>query len=205
MVLKIIQTEHDDLKEFYKKTMNELNSFFEISWEKNKPRIFSVNDRRTINILLGRETEDWLVGWANGKDVYILDKENYESESSHKYSKEEYEALIKHELIHCFTKRISDGSKIPKWLNEGIAIYLSGQTELRKKPDDFKFFIDFFDKSEKEIYTEAGFIVKFLIETYGKEKNLKLIRNSTNVSKNDFAKIFKEIYEFELEYDNFNI
>jgi len=62
----------------------------------------SMKDRETINRLRGKETEDWIVGWVNKTDVYVLDKENYEKESNHKYSDEEYFRLIKHELAHSF-------------------------------------------------------------------------------------------------------
>ncbi len=45
----------------------------------------------------------WSVGWVNGKDVYLLDKNSFEKESSHAYSDEKYFFLMKHELAHAYT------------------------------------------------------------------------------------------------------
>lgn len=206
MTYKINKIIHPKLDEIYAKSMEELDSFFKINWKYNRPNLILVPDRKTINSLKGQKTESWVVGWVGNGIVYLLDDQNFEKESNHKYSDEEYFALLKHELAHCFSNIVSNFSRKPVWLLEGISIYLSGQNKLKTKPKKFEKFIDFFDKGGKEIYSESGFAVLFLVKKYGKRKLLSLLRGSKeSESKENFAKLFKSIYGFELSYENFKI
>jgi hypothetical protein len=207
MIYEINKTKDSELEKIYKEGMNELNDFFELGWNRNLSKIFLVSDRNSIDALLGRKTEDFVVGWADkNNDIYLLCKENYEKESSHTYSDEEYFALLKHELTHCFAKVVSGFSKNPIWLFEGVSIFLSGQNELKIKPEKYNFFLDSYNDHKKDIYKEAGFAVEFLVKEYGKEKLIKLIKKAKEIdSKNDFAKLFETIYNFSLSYDNFKI
>jgi len=67
-----------------------------------------------------------------------------------------------------------------------------------------KDFIKFYKKKGKEVYYESGFAVEFLVEKYGKNKILKLVKSLKNIdSEEEFNKKFKEIYGFELKYENF--
>ena len=206
MVFQIKKIENFELDSFYESTMKELNSFFGLKWEQNKPNIILVKDRKTIDLLGQKKTEDWVVGWVKGNDVYLLSDKNYESESCHKYSKEEYEALLKHELAHCFSNVISEGFYKPIWLLEGISIFLSGQNKFKNKPKLLKNFIEFFEKGGKEVYSEAGFVVEYLVKKYGKEKLLSLLAQIKKAkTEKDFNNLFKSIYGFDLSYDNFKI
>lgn len=204
MIYKINKITHPKLKQVYTSSMEELSQFFQINWKFNRPHIILVPNRKTIDSLKGRKTEDWVVGWASNGNVYLLEDKNFEKESNHKYSNEKYFALIKHELAHCFSNIISNFSKKPVWLLEGISIYLSGQNNLKTKPKKFEKFIGFFDKSGKEVYSESGFAVMFLVKKYGKEKLLTLLKESKkSESQESFSNLFKSIYGFELSYANF--
>ena len=206
MVFEIKEIKNPKLDKFYKKSMKELEEFFGIKWKYNPPFIILIPDRKTINSLNQEKTEDWLVGWASGRAIYLLDSKNYEKESCHKYSEEEYSATIKHELAHCFTKIISKGLKVPSWLSEGISIYLSGQNKFKNKPEKFVKFLEFYNRGGKGIYGESGFAVGLLVKKYGKKKLLSLV-HQCGKSKNEkeFKRLFKRIYGFELNYKNFNV
>jgi hypothetical protein len=187
--------------------MKELEKFFNLSWSADKPKIFLVKDRRAINKLLGEKTPAWLVGWIDNSNIFILDKKNYEKESSHRYFAKEYSKLIKHELVHVFFLKISGSKSEPDWLWEGLALYLSGQIKSENKPKQFKEFLKFHSTHNKrpQVYKEAGFAVEFLIENYGRKKLLKLIKSLKNIdTKKQFEKKFKQIYGFEPNYKNFN-
>ena len=206
MVFKISKIEDSKLDEVYKTSMKDLDSFFELGWIHNRPNLILVPDRKTINSLKGKETEEWVVGWTNGNTVYMLSDKNYETESNHKYSDEEYFALLKHELAHCFSHIISGFCQKPIWLLEGLSIYLSGQLKLRPKPEKYFKFIEFYEKGGKGVYSESGFAAEFLVQKYGKEKILQLLKKAKESnSKKDFTDLFKSIYDFELNYDNFEI
>ena len=206
MIVSLNLKKDDFLEQFYKKSMEELDEFFKINWIRNTPKIMIIPDRRTINKIKKYETEDWVVGWTDGINVYLLDRENYEKESCHKYSDEEYTALLKHELAHLFTGIFCDHKNIkPIWINEGISIYLSGQNKFKKPPKEFKKFLRYHDYGGKEIYNESGFVVEFLIKKYGKEKFLSLLKELRNLkTKKEFENKFSDVYGFELSYENFN-
>lgn len=205
MTFSIQKINDKKIEEEYEKSMNELDKFFESNWVVNKPRVFLVKDRQTINELLGKKTEDWVVGFVNRGDVYMLDKDNYEKESCHKYSDEEYSKTIKHELTHCFFQVISGFKNKPDWLWEGIAIYLSEQYKTKTKPEKFSEFLDYYEKSGSGVYKESGFVVKLLVEKFGKQKILKLMKSLKDInSKEQFEDKFKELYKFELNYQNIN-
>ena len=129
-------------------------------------------------------------------------------ESPHKKIQDdkEYLSLLKHEVVHCFFNILSKRKYKPDWLWEGIAIYLSGQLEHKKPIEKFDNFIKFYDKTGEEVYKESGFAVKFLIEKFGKERILRLIKALSNIGNSEeFIEKFKDIYGFELSYGNFNI
>jgi hypothetical protein len=189
--------------------MKELDDFFGLNWKRNKPKIFLVKDRESINKLMGMKTQDWIVGWANNQDVFVLDKDTYEKESCHTYSDDEYFRLIKHELAHVFTRVYSgifNKSIEPDWLWEGVAIYLSDQNKTKKKPNQLNEFLQHYSQDNKNssVYKESGFAIEFLVKNFGKQKLLKLIKSLKEINyKDKFAKKFKEIYGFELNYKNF--
>jgi hypothetical protein len=129
-----------------------------------------------------------------------------EKESVHKkHSIEKYLRLIKHELCHLFFNIVSKDFSNPIWLNEGLATYLSGDVENRKRVDIFSHFLEFYNKGGSGVYSESGMAVKLLVENFGKKKILKLISRSKNAdNKNKFVKLFKKIYGFDLNYKNFS-
>jgi hypothetical protein len=93
----------------------------------------------------------------------------------------------------------------PKWLVEGVAIYSSGQLELKRRPKEFKSFLGFFKQGGAGLYDESGFAVEVLIENFGKEKFFNLYKSLDKVeSEEDLEKLFKDIYGETLSYDFFN-
>ncbi|MBU1988607.1 MAG: hypothetical protein KKD94_03965, partial [Nanoarchaeota archaeon] len=56
------------------------------------------------------------------------------------------------------------------------------------------------------VYEESGFAVEFLVETHGKKKLLALLKILKEKDTNEeFAGKFKEIYGFDLTYENFRV
>jgi len=205
MIFEIKQLKERKLKLIYKKAMRELDSFFGLNWNRNLPSVFLIPDRKTIDLLKQKRTKDWEVGWADGQNVFLLNPKNYEKESCYKYSNKEYEALLKHELCHLFFNGLSKRKYEPIWLNEGIAIYLSGQNEFEKRPKKFKEFLKFYSKMGNGVYLEAGFAVEILNKKFGKNKLVNLIKNLPKIkNKKEFELLFKEIYKFLPSYKKFN-
>ena len=65
--------------------------------------------------------------------------------------------------------------------------------------------MDFGENVGKGIYKESGFFIELLVNKFGKEKLLELIRRLPEInSEESFKKLFKEIYGFELSYGEVN-
>jgi len=200
-LFNISKSNNTFLSKTYKSSMADLSSFFRIGQDKVNPNIILIPDRATFDLLQGRKSEDWGVGWQKAEDVYLLNPRNYQSESSHIYSDEKYTALLKHELCHCFIEIITNRYYRPVWLNEGLAVFLSGQNKFHSKPTSLKTFPfdDFYDKSGPGVYTKAGFIVEFLVKKFSKQKILKLLKQSKQFnSAEKFRKLFKQVYGLNL-------
>jgi hypothetical protein len=205
MIFKINKFDEPVLERLYLKAFEELKAFFEFRWEKNTPKIIVVDDRETIDALYGKPTENWVVAWAEDtRSIFILSRENFEKYSSHKYSEGEFYRVIKHELSHMFYKLITYTDK-PRWLNEGIGTFISGQLDKVTPLKEFKLFLNYFDKTDAETYKESGFLVKLLIDKFGKEKLAQLIKSIKGVRDSDAASItFKNVYGFDLTYEELN-
>jgi len=207
---------HSDklVESIYKKSIKKLNNFFNLNWINNTPSIHIIDDRKTIDSMMGKKTPGWVIGYINQNSICILNYKNLEKESSHhyknKYSTEKkyYLGMIPHELAHVFSKAVNPNIYTPVWLWEGIALYLGGQNVTDKKPLKFNNFLNFYyihGESRPNVYTEAGFAVEFLVKKYGKEKLLELIKAiEKDMSESDFAKLFKKIYNIPLDYKSFN-
>ncbi|MBS3162621.1 hypothetical protein J4467_01745 [Candidatus Woesearchaeota archaeon] len=202
MVFSVAFKEDKVIEESFEKFTKEFEEFYNIREAYSKPQIFILENRESVNQMLKRITPDWLVGWAERKNVYILEKSAFVKE----INDEDYAKLIKHELNHCYFYMVSNYCDKPRWLFEGIAIYLSGQLDKRLKPDVYKNFLNYYDNSDDNVYKESGFAVEFLIKYYGKPKFLELIRGLKYIaSKEKFVLLFKEVYGFDLKYDNFKV
>ncbi|MFW9880082.1 MAG: hypothetical protein ACFFG0_43965 [Candidatus Thorarchaeota archaeon] len=208
MIFEINEKKDKFLEEIYHKSMKELDEFFKIGWIRNTPHIYIVPNRKIIDKLRREKTEDWLVAWAfaPSRIVYLLDRKNYEKESNHKYSKETFEKRVKHELSHMFISAYTGLFQLkPLWLNEGVAIYLSGQNKFKKPVKEFSKFLESYDSYAKGIYHESGFFIEMLVEKFGKSKLLRLIKSLKEIkSEKEFNKKFKQIYGFDLNYREIN-
>lgn len=201
-----IEISKENLAErFFKESMKELEEFYGVEWNEDRPRITCAPDRKTIDGLKGEKTEDWVVGWVGtDNNIYVLSAENFEKESQHKFSEKGYKELIKHELSHCFyTHLFTNGKFIPIWLNEGLAVYTSG--EEKQKVIKFENFLKYFSYQDKDTYAEVRFVIELLIKNWGKENLLKLLRGIKDIeTESDFNKLFESIYGEAPNYDFFN-
>jgi len=204
-MLKACLYQEENLKNLFQKSLVEVEAFFDIIKPYNKPVFILLENRKSINYAYGQETGDWVVGWNHGKYIFLLNPKNYEKESKHKYSDEEYSQLIKHEITHYIYNALV-GTNNPRWLLEGIGMVASGQIEkYKEKPTEFKSFLYYYNKMDSKIYKESGFLVKILFDKFGKEKLLGFIKTLRgNKNPQDVEKSFKEVYNLDLNYPNMN-
>ena len=200
-IFKIAQTENPKLEETYKSSMEVLKDFFGLNWTRNTPKIYLVDSRKTIDSLKDQQTPEWLIGWAMERTVYILEKNAFGTDSSHNYSEKDYEMLVTHELAHLFFKVVTGEKTKPSWLWEGVSVYMSGQSGAWKKPKSLCVFLD--NPKDKALYSESGCAVSLLIEHYGKDKFIQLLKKYKNYA-GEFSNLFEETYGIPLSYESFN-
>jgi len=208
MAFQLTEIKDKFVDESMKNATEELENIFEIKLNpKQIPDVIIVNTRQEIDSLLHYKTPRWLVGWVSGNNVFVLNYKTFTQESDNKYSDDYYIALIKHELVHIFISKFSNNHN-PQWLNEGAALYFSGQTKQRKKINRFNNFLEFYNSTQIEknhVYEESGFAIEVLYNKFGKEKLIELLQiRSVCHSEKSFDLGFKKIYGFVPTYTKFN-
>lgn len=204
MIFKLTSKRDPWLEKKYETAMFDLGKFFGINWVENRPSVLILPNRKTIDLYKKKQTQSWLVGFASGSNVFLLDRKNFETESNHKYSPRHYSALLLHELCHLYINILTKGFNNPKWLIEGICIYLSGQLEEYKKPEKINTFLESYGENGENLYRESGFAVEQLIQKFGKDKLLELLKKlADKPDVDEFKKLFMNHYGQALDYSLF--
>jgi hypothetical protein len=198
-VFKVSPSDDQKLQEYKDRAIKDLNEFFNQRWVHNTPKIFVVDDRKTIDLLHEKETEDWVVGWSWGRQaIFILNPENISTESCHK-EKYDVAKLIKHELCHSFFQKTFGMSEFA-WINEGVALYVADQLDSKPKPKTFEGFLD-----GNKIYQESGYVIKLIMDNYGKNKLFEFLEKQRGVKdKEALELVYQEVFGLKLEYSFFN-
>lgn len=199
-IFKITPIKNKKLQEYKNRAVNELNDFFNLEWTKETPKIFVVNDRKTIDLLRGGETRESLVGWSwEQRAIFILNPNKFSQESSHNPSTYNFYHLVKHELCHSFFQSKFGRSNF-LWINEGVSIYVSGQLEKYKMPEKFKGFLE-----GNYIYQESGNAIKLLMDKFGKKNLFDFFEKQMGLKKyEELEVVFEEIFGNKLSYEFFN-
>lgn len=204
MIFKLKKHSDKLISELFEKAISELISFYKFNWLQNQPKVYILDSREDVNSVYGKDTQDWLIGWSDGRSIYLLNPENIEKESKHKYSDDLYFKLIKHELSHLFYKLLTNTDK-PSWLNEGVATYVSGQVGEDTKLSVFNKFLEDPKEVGSAMYKEAGFALLLLSKEFGDEKILQYIKEIKDYKNSSDLKLkFKNVFGLELNYESFN-
>ncbi|HHW00241.1 MAG TPA: hypothetical protein GXX36_11880 [Clostridiaceae bacterium] len=191
-----------DMAELLETTYKNINSAMNFSPSK-KTEIYIYPDHKTfqakkygyLGMILGPE---WYIGDNIGDKVIIVSPLN--PGSVHDYNSV-VQAVV-HEYIHTVVYQIN--KKAPKFLNEGLAGYLSGNAKpnypLRNVPDieDTKISnpIKF---GNKGLYAFSYTYIEFLHKNYGMDKTMRLVENPSAYEE-IFGVSEEEIYEQWAQY-----
>ena len=77
----------------------------------------------------GSRYQDYVVGCADGPNIYVLAFDEYKKTQQHKNdSLEDFQKIVIHEFVHiCHNQLITDPEKTSFIMGEGLATYLAGQ------------------------------------------------------------------------------
>lgn len=187
-----------ELLETKEKATLKFNDFFGITLQK-KFKIYMIHSREEMDIIQEKKTEDWLKGCTKdyGTKIFIYDFNYYYKETGKSFNSQK---LLKHEITHVYVAEIRNKGFVPRWLNEGLAYYLAKQQISNKSIEEIVNCIDSHENFIVEHYGSSGRLVTMLIEKYGKEKIINLLKSSRNP--NEFFYAFQNIYGFELTKEN---
>lgn len=148
------------------------------------------------------KTPAWMIATASNvkKTVNIVNPLLWEKEGAHKI--DELFELLKHEITHLFTSQFAKNKRLPLWLTEGLAYYLSGQYKRKNNiaieqsfcskldtPYGWGQFVNF------GAYDLASRFVTYLCEVHSFEKVKELIKEApVNYEYRKFDRAFKNVF-----------
>ena len=135
---------------------------------------------------------DYMCACHKDEDNSLNFFEPKDNPSSNEWSKEEYENVIFHELIHGIQFTLFGTT--PEWINEGIAKYLDGtyskgiewllnnRINNNTIPNQYEIENEF-GMHEYNSYDYAYLMVSYLIDTLGKDNFINMLKNKNQIEK----------------------
>lgn len=136
-------------------------------------------------------------------------------QSEHSYSRKEYNLVVFHELIHYITDFLY--GKLPEWITEGIAKYLDGtykqdltgllnlvnnyQIPNVSEMNNDRFVVK--DENDKVVYNGydlSYLMIRYIIETLGKEYLFTLMKNKEQIKLVEQNTLTDAIEYFNCQY-----
>lgn len=180
------------------KIIKDLEDFFEIKVPDYE--IVITDSREEFDKLTGQKSEPWTAGWANSHKIVAIHPDKLDELTEGIHKSDSHPKRIKHELAHLFYAKLTKGEFRPACLNEGLAFYLDGRGG-HPVSDERKYVApDYFYDYDGHVYGPSSYTVKTLIDKFGKDKMLSLIKKiRPGLTEDNFNKLFHDIYGF-----NFN-
>lgn len=139
-----------------------------------------------------------MAGWANGYRIVVIHPDKLEEVTEGIHKSGSHPKRIKHELAHLFYSKLTQGEFKPAWLNEGLVFYLDGRGGTPPKADKNRYAaIRYFNNFDRHVYEPGSFMVKTLLDKFGKEKLLELIKLiRPGLTEDGFQELFQRVYGF---------
>lgn len=146
-------------------------------------KVFLISDLSEFDVLVREKLKIdprpvWLVAFNEDDTIYCY--KELQNIVYHRHSR--IEDVIMHEAIHVLLQNAYPG--IPKWLNEGIAIFETDRYKLKKQEYILKNIFDMpkFRDIEEDFMKNNGYIwsyyfVLYIIKKYRFDKIIKILRN----------------------------
>jgi hypothetical protein len=179
----------------------ELNDFFD--YEYNKPvRIFVAATQQEFQAETGADAPHWAVALAGGRKIYMGPRSSAEQRA--------FDTTLKHELAHVVLHDmfIRRPGALPRWLNEGLAVKVSGDWEmpdawaasqrdlyaaLREGQDlDFSEITNGFPAAEwkaRIAYAQSAHFTEYLYDRFGEKRMNNFLKRLA--AGEDFDKAFR--------------
>ncbi|WP_202318600.1 peptidase MA family metallohydrolase [Archaeoglobus neptunius] len=122
---------------------------------------------------VGKDLPVWTVGIGRAEGIELQSPSSW-GHGRNQHSPDQACQIVVHEYTHYVVANIA-GSSLPRWLNEGLAVYLALQINEDRitnamasgKLIPIEKLDDSWDKNPGLAYSESGGFVRFLVEKYG--------------------------------------
>jgi len=178
--------------------------FFNIEIAKFKIRL--IYSRKEFDKFFGRKSKSFITGFTKGKEIFIFAYSIFDKETIWK-KKAFYESLL-HEINHLFYDHLSGCCYSHIWLSEGLATLIQNHGKKFKYKKGLKITKTIlkqgYNKITPETYQIYILFVEYLINEFGKNKIIKLIKGLKSGDKlNDlFQRIYKKSFDNLIEDGN---
>jgi len=137
-----------------------------------------------------RETAAWLPNWANAVTLFPQKIVLIKTPDLNQLTLREYRRAVRHELVHLRQGSIVPLNLTPAWFNEGVAVYLTGESHLtdrillsraitQNRIIPLTEISDFLKYNRQQVslaYIESTTVIEFLVQVYGFEVLPNLFR-----------------------------
>ena len=158
-----------------------------------------------------KKDPDYMCACHKDEDNSLNFFEPKDNTSANEWSKEEYKNVIFHELIHGIQFNLFGYA--PEWVTEGIAKYLDGTYKkgikylmenyinTRDIPDQ-KEIEEEFGFHDYDSYDYAFIMVSYIIEVYGKDYLIELLKDSNKLNKEKVGLLNRTVNYYNRKYFN---
>jgi len=179
--------------------MAECQEFFGVS-DIPMPRVGFIYSREEFDKLLGRPTERWERAVSRKDGLYFIHSSMIEELTPH--TNKDFWPVVKHEMSHWFYRHVAGvESGNPRWFNEGLAGVVAEQRRTQKPtPLDEPVVDKYYLYSDASNYAWGYWMVKYLLDEFGREKLIALIKSLTEeeMTKEFFSSQFERNYHFDV-------
>ena len=132
----------------------------------------------------GSKYRDYVVGCADGPNIYVLAFDEYKKTQQHKNdSLEDFQKIVIHEFVHiCHNQLITDPEKTSFIMGEGLATYLADQGynhDIKIDYPKYSLFSNDLFSLTNDLYSLSQKIVRQLVEKVSHEKFLEYALDAT--------------------------
>ena len=134
----------------------------------------------------GSKYQDYVVGCADGPNIYVLAFDEYKKTQQHKNdSLEDFQKIVIHEFVHiCHNQLITDPEKTSFIMGEGLATYLAGQGynhDIKIDYPKYSLFSNDLFSLTNDLYSLSQKIVRQLVKKVPHEKIIEYALDATKL------------------------
>ena len=134
----------------------------------------------------GSKYQDYVVGCADGPNIYVLAFDEYKKTQQHKNdSLEDFQKIVIHEFVHiCHNQLITDPEKTSFIMGEGLATYLADQGynhDIKIDYPKYSLFSNDLFSLTNDLYSLSQKIVRQLVEKVPHEKIIEYALDATKL------------------------